>query len=188
MLEEVNRLTRLVDDLLMIARGDSGSIKLKLSEVHVLDLARDTVALLEPLADEKNQRLEVSGSEDAVVQGDPVFLRQALINVVHNAIKYSPEEAVTSIGVEHDGAGGVVISVRDSGPGIAPEHRERIFDRFYRADPGRSRDAGGFGLGLSISQWAVEAHQGRISVVSVEGGGSTFRIQLPLGDCKDEDL
>jgi heavy metal sensor kinase len=188
MLEEVNRLTRLVDDLLMIARGDSGSIKLKLSEVHVLDLARDTVALLEPLADEKNQRLEVSGSEDAVVQGDPVFLRQALINVVHNAIKYSPEEAVTSIGVEHDGAGGVVISVRDAGPGIAPEHRERVFDRFYRADPGRSRDAGGFGLGLAISQWAVEAHHGRISVVSVEGGGSTFRIQLPLGDCKDEDL
>lgn len=186
MLEEVNRLTRLVDDLLMIARGDSGSIRLKLAEIHLMDLARDTVALLEPLAEEKNQKLAVSGSEDAIVRGDPVFLRQALINVVHNAIKYSPEGAVTSIAVEREVGGEVAISVTDGGPGIAPEHRGRIFDRFYRADAGRSRDAGGFGLGLAISQWAVEAHQGKIKVVSGEGGGSTFRIQLPAGLSLDE--
>jgi heavy metal sensor kinase len=179
MLEEVSRLTRLVDDLLMISRGDSGSIRLNFCTVRVLDLVRDTVSLLEPLAEEKHQKLEVTGREDAIVQGDPVFLRQALINVVHNAIKYSPLHATTSINVEREPTDHVAISVHDEGPGIAPEHTLRIFDRFYRADSGRSRDAGGSGLGLAISQWAVEAHKGSITVVSVPCEGSTFRIRLP---------
>jgi signal transduction histidine kinase len=72
------------------------------------------------------------------------------------------------------------VSVRDSGPGIAPEHAQRIFDRFYRVDQGRSRDAGGFGLGLSIAQWAVQAHHGQIRVESAKGEGSTFRITIPV--------
>lgn len=182
MLEEVNRLTRLVDELLLISRGDSGAIHLKYSRVGVLELARETVALLEPLAEEKQQRLVVAGDEQATVQADPVFLRQALINVLHNAIKYSPPGAITSLRVEKENAESLTIAVRDAGPGIAPEHARHIFDRFYRVDQGRSRDAGGFGLGLSIAQWAVEAHQGAISVVSTRGEGSTFRITLPVSD------
>ncbi|MDE3198722.1 MAG: HAMP domain-containing protein [Acidobacteriota bacterium] len=177
MLEEVGRLTRLVNDLLMISRGDAGSIRLNRGEVRVMQMVRDTVALLEPLAEEKSQALEISGGEDAVVRGDAVFLRQALINVVDNAIKYSPAGATTRVRV--DGGERVEVRVTDQGPGIAAEHIPHIFDRFYRADSGRSRDAGGFGLGLAIAAWAIEAHRGSISVSSEPGKGSTFRISLP---------
>jgi heavy metal sensor kinase len=182
MLEEVNRLTRLVNDLLMISRGDAGAIKLNYTPVAVLDLARDTVSLLEPLAEEKDQKLALAGDKGATVQADPVFLRQALINVVHNAIKYSPRHTTTSLCVERVNQHSVAISVTDAGPGIAAEHAARIFDRFYRVDTGRSRDAGGFGLGLAIAQWAVQAHKGTICVSSAPGEGSTFRITIPVDD------
>jgi heavy metal sensor kinase len=179
MLEEVNRLTRLIDELLMISRGDSGAIRLNFSTVGVFNLARETVTLLEPLAEEKKQRLMLTGDAEATIQADPVFLRQALINILHNAIKYSPAGSVTSVQVETKSPQSIVISVTDAGPGIAPEHRARIFDRFYRVDQGRSRAAGGFGLGLSIAQWAVQAHGGTITVSGGCGEGSTFRIALP---------
>ncbi len=179
MLEEVTRLTRLTDDLLMISRGDSGAIRLNCSAVGLLDLARDTVALLEPLAEEKGQQLLVVGDRAASIEADPVLLRQALINVVHNAIKYSPPRAITTLLVEREQADSVVISVQDEGPGIAPEHAGRIFDRFYRVDSGRSRDAGGSGLGLAIVQWVVQAHKGAVGVSNASGGGSVFRITLP---------
>ncbi len=180
MLEEVNRLTRLTDELLMISRGDSGAIRLNYTAVDVFELARETVTLLEPLAEEKQQRLVLTGGPHASIQADPVFLRQALLNVLHNAIKYSPLCATTSLRVENEDAHSVAISVQDAGPGIAPEHASRIFDRFYRVDQGRSREAGGFGLGLAIAQWAVQAHNGSIGLSSVPGQGSTFRIVLPV--------
>jgi heavy metal sensor kinase len=180
MLEEVNRLTRLVDELLMISRGDAGAIRLNYSVIPVFELAQETVTLLEPLAEEKQQRLALTGDQNATIQADPVFLRQALINVLHNAIKYSPAGATTSLRIAKDNPQSVTISVQDAGPGIAPEHATRIFDRFYRVDQGRSRDAGGFGLGLSIAQWAVEAHKGVIAVSSRQGSGSTFSITLPV--------
>lgn len=181
MLEEVGRLTHLVNDLLMISRGDAGSIQLDCSRVPVLDLVRDTVTILEPLALEKDQKLDVSGAGDAAVYGDPMFLRQALINLIHNAIKYSPEKSTTEISVRRAGDS-VMVLIHDSGRGIAPEHLPHIFDRFYRADAGRSRDAGGFGLGLAISQWAVQAHKGTIAVSSTPGNGSTFEIRLPAAE------
>jgi heavy metal sensor kinase len=180
MLEEVTRLTRLVDDLLMISRGDSGAIQLSCSAVGVLNLTRDTVALLEPLAEEKEQRLLLSGDAGAIVQADAVLLRQALVNIVHNAIKYSPKGATIALEVKWEPADSVVVSVRDEGPGIAPEHAARIFDRFYRVDSGRSREAGGSGLGLAIAQWVVQAHQGSVAVHSAPGDGSVFRITLPV--------
>ena len=142
MLEEVNRLTRLVNDLLMISRGDAGAIQLSYAPVPVLELARDTVSLLEPLAEEKEQKLTLTGEEEVTVQADAVFFRQALINVVDNAIKYSPGRTNISLCVERVDPHSVAISVTDAGPGIAPEHAARIFDRFYRVDTGRSRDAG----------------------------------------------
>ena len=180
MLEEVNRLTRLVNDLLMISRGDAGAIHLSYAPVPVLELARDTVSLLEPLAEDKDQKLTVTGDEGLTVQADAVFFRQALINVLHNAIKYSPGRTTISLCVERTDSHSVAISVTDAGPGIAPEHAARIFDRFYRVDTGRSRDAGGFGLGLAIAQWAIQAHKGCISVSSAPGQGSTFQITLPV--------
>jgi len=121
----------------------------------------------------------VLGDQGASIEADPVLLRQALINVVHNAIKYSPRQAITTLRVERQQADSVVISVQDEGPGIAPEHAGRIFDRFYRVDSGRSREAGGSGLGLAIVQWVVQAHKGAIGVSAAPGGGSVFRITLP---------
>ncbi|HEX4134171.1 MAG TPA: ATP-binding protein [Bryobacteraceae bacterium] len=179
MLEEVSRLTRLVDDLLTISRGDAGSIQLRCTPLRMIDLVKDTVSILEPLADEKEQTLAVEGAGEATVDADPIFLRQALLNVIHNAIKYSPRQTKTTIRINREPPGCVTVSVEDAGPGISPEHAPHIFDRFYRADPGRSRDAGGFGLGLAITQWAVEAHKGSIGVTSSPGDGSTFRIVLP---------
>ena len=180
MLEEVNRLTRLTDELLMISRGDSGAIRLNYTAVDVYELARETVALLEPLAEEKEQLLVLTGAPCVTIQADPIFLRQALLNVLHNAIKYSPVHATTSLCVQSEGPHSVAISVHDEGPGIAPEHASRVFDRFYRVDHGRSREAGGFGLGLAIAQWAVQAHNGSIGLSSVPGEGSTFQIILPV--------
>ena len=179
-LEEVNRLTRLVDELLLISRGDSGVIKLNCRAIGIFQLAQETITLLEPLAGEKQQILALTGDEQAKVEGDPVFLRQALINVLDNAIKYSPEGTTISLHVAKETGESVCLSIEDCGPGIAPEHLAHIFDRFYRADPGRSRNGGGFGLGLSIAQWAIHAHHGQIDVSSTLDAGSTFRITLPV--------
>jgi signal transduction histidine kinase len=170
MLEEVNRLTRLVDDLLMIARTDSGAIQLNYSTVDLSLLTRDTVTLLDPLADEKEQKLAFASPGDVPIRGDPAILRQAIINILHNAIKYSPRGSAISVGVGQD----ATVTIEDAGPGIPAEHARRIFDRFYRIDRGRSRQEGGFGLGLSIAKWAVEANGGTIDV-----SGSTFKITLP---------
>jgi len=180
MLEEVNRLTSLVDDLLAISRADAGHIQLRPANVSVVDLVRESAALLEALAEEKGQHLAVEGNGGAVVYGDRLMLRQALVNLIDNAVKHSPAGGRISIRVEARGREEAVVEVEDSGPGIDPEHRSRVFDRFYRVDKARSRDAGGAGLGLSIAKWAVEANGGRIELESKQDKGCTFRIRLPL--------
>ena len=180
MLEEADRLTRLVDMLLTLSRADAGQLRLGQERIELLSLARDVVAHLEDLAEEKEQPIQVEGSEVST-QGDWLVLRQAVVNVVDNAIKYSPSGVPIHIRVGGDSERSW-IAVSDGGPGIAPEHRERIFERFYRVDKARSRDLGGTGLGLSLAQWAVEAHGGRIEVESEVERGSTFRLVLPAAD------
>jgi heavy metal sensor kinase len=179
MLEEVNRLTSLVDNLLTIARADAGRIPLHATIFSAMDLAREAAGLFDVLAEEKGQRITVQGDERINVKGDRVFLRQALVNIIHNALKHSPEGGEISVDVRPEPAGGVRLEVADSGPGIAPEHSERIFDRFYRADDSRSREGGGAGLGLSIAQWAVRVHGGRIQLISEPGAGCIFQMCLP---------
>jgi heavy metal sensor kinase len=179
MLEEVNRLTRLVDSLLTISRADSGAIQLHPSVFRLLDLAREATALFEVLMEEKSQKLALTGDADITVRGDRLFLRQALVNIVHNAVKCSPPGGTIAIDVRQEGAGRVIVEVRDSGPGIAAEHAGKVFDRFYRVDESRSRAEGGAGLGLAIAKWAVEAHGGGIRLRSAPGEGSTFAVWLP---------
>jgi len=179
MLEEVNRLTSLLDNLLTISRADSGHIHLQRATIPLLQLVRDAAAILEVLMEEKGLRLEIDGDESAVVVGDAVSLRQALVNVIHNAVKYSPPGGTISARVTAKADGMATVEVRDHGPGIPPEDQPKIFDRFYRVDKARVRDSGGAGLGLSIAKWAVEAHGGTISVESQPNEGSTFRITLP---------
>ena len=179
MLEEVNRLTALVDSLLTISRADAGRIPLQPTVFSAMDLARESAGLFEVLVEEKGQRITVRGDETARVQGDRVFLRQALVNIIHNAVKYSPVGGEISVGVDREPDGSIRMEVVDSGPGIAPEHSARIFDRFYRVDESRSREAGGSGLGLSIAQWAVREHGGEVRLLAASGQGCTFQICLP---------
>jgi heavy metal sensor kinase len=178
MLEEVNRLTVLVENLLEISRADAGRVLFSPKVLSVGDLVREATGLLEVLVDEKDQRLVVNDQSEMPVAGDRDFLRQALVNVVHNAVKYSPRAGLIEVDIRlHEG--GTAVEVRDSGPGIPEEHLVRVFDRFYRVDGSRSREGGGVGLGLAIAKWAIEAHGGRIVVSSPPGGGATFRIELP---------
>lgn len=178
MLEETNRLTKLVDSLLTMSRADAGRVQLHLSETGLLGLARESASLLEVLAEEKEQRLLVEGDAALSVMADRTILRQALVNLIDNAVKYSPVKGEIHVRVKENGHD-ALIEVEDHGPGIPPEHRSRIFERFYRVDKARTRAAGGSGLGLSIAQWAVTANEGRIDVQTAPGQGSIFRILLP---------
>jgi heavy metal sensor kinase len=185
MLEEVNHLTRLIDSLLTLSRADAGQLKLRPSVFSVFDLAQEAAGLIEILAEEKAQKLILEGDERAAVHGDRIFLRQAIVNILHNAVKYSPVGGTITVQVRRD-AGWVLVQVADTGSGIPPEHQGRVFERFYRVDRARSRDAGGVGLGLPIAKWAVQAHGGDITVNNNPGGGCTFQIQVPLAQGSSE--
>jgi signal transduction histidine kinase len=179
MLEEVNRLTSLVEALLAVARGDGRSFELDRGVIPVSELVREATGLLEVLAEEKNQHLLVAADETAVIAGDRVLLRQALVNLIHNAIKYSPDSSTIQVRAVLQPGGPVVLQVVDNGPGIASEHRDKVFDRFYRVEEGRSRDRGGAGLGLSIAKWAVEVHGGTLALTANSDRGAVFEVQLP---------
>lgn len=178
MLEEAGRLTRLVESLLTIARADAGQIQLARTRIVVLPFVQEVSSLLEVLAEEKGQQLVIEGSETARVQADRAILRQILINLLDNAIKYSPLGGRITVRVLPSNRE-VSIEVADSGPGISAEHRDRVFDRFYRVDEGRSRDAGGTGLGLALAKWGAEAHGGRLELACPPQGGCILRLFLP---------
>jgi heavy metal sensor kinase len=178
MLEETNRLTQLVDSLLTMARADAGRVQLHRSDVNLFQVVSETVGLLEVLAEEKQQDIQIDGNRSITVEADRTILRQALVNVIHNAVKYSPASGGIRIRIR-EAELDAIVEVLDSGPGIPREHRERIFERFYRIDKSRTRVGGGAGLGLSIAQWAVVMHGGKIEVECETGPGAVFRIYLP---------
>lgn len=178
MLEEVTRLTRLVESLLTISRADAGELALQLTVFSPVELVREVVGIIEVLASEREQTVIISGTSTASIRGDRLLLRQALINVLHNAVKYSPAGGRIAISIGSRGSERVLIRVTDSGPGIPLEHREKIFGRFYRVDSGRARDTGGVGLGLSIASWAVHAQGGQIRVEDSDEGAA-FVLELP---------
>lgn len=179
MLEEANRLTQLVDSLLTIARADAGQIQLSRTEFSASDLARECGLLLEVLLEEKKQQLMLETSGNPTVSGDRILLRQALLNIVHNATKYTPPGGSIFIRVCEHTPDEVVIEVEDTGPGVPKQELTNLFDRFYRVEHGRSRDSGGVGLGLAIARWTVETHGGTITAENAEKSGCLFRIVLP---------
>jgi heavy metal sensor kinase len=181
MLEEVNRLTSLVDNLLTISRADAGSLQLELVQIPVMQLAREAAALFEVLVEEKALTLVLSGDGSATIRGDRLFLRQAFMNVLHNAVKYSPVGGTIQVRVQRSGDE-VAVEIEDNGPGVPPEDRTKIFDRFYRVDKARWRESGGAGLGLAITKWVVEAHRGEISLEGGSRQGCLFRVKLPAGE------
>jgi heavy metal sensor kinase len=187
MLEEVDRLTRLVDSLLVLSRADAGQISLNRMRLPLVEVVQEAVSLVEVLAEEKGQQVRVESEPAIAVSADRLILRQALINLLDNAIKYSPAEARVNIRLGKRNPREIVVEVVDQGPGIPSEHRQRVFERFYRVDPARSREQGGAGLGLAIADWAVKAHGGSLELESEEGRGSTFRIVLPTADPADNE-
>jgi heavy metal sensor kinase len=177
MLEEVDRLALMVDRLLMLSRADSGDAKLSIDVVDLGALAGEVAEQLSVLAEEKHQSIKVHCDPVLNWVGDRVVLRQALMNLVDNAIKYSPEGGSIEVHVSQS-PDGVAIDVSDTGPGIPEELQARIFDRFYRVDKARSRGNGGTGLGLAIAKWAVEVNGGHLTIEPSNGAGSRFRISL----------
>jgi heavy metal sensor kinase len=177
MLEETRRLSDLVDSLLLLARADTDAALPSLQEVELEALVHEVRETLLVLAEEKRQLIEVQ-AEKLLVRADRELLRLALLNLVDNAIRYSPKGSSISLRIRRT-ENHAVVEVVDQGPGIASEHQQKIFERFYRVDKARSRASGGTGLGLSITRWAVERQGGRIELESEAGQGSLFRIVMP---------
>jgi heavy metal sensor kinase len=177
-LEEVDRMTGIIEHLLELARVEEGHLALEFREV---DLA---TVVEQALAHEKG-RMGAGGvtiyrpEEDAVIRGDDRLLRMVFIALLDNAFRFSPPDQAVEVRITNDG-GRAVVDVADRGPGIAPSEQQRIFDRFYRSDASRNRSQGGAGLGLSLARSIVEAHGGTVSVDSTLGQGSTFTVALPL--------
>ncbi len=184
MLEEVARLTSMIDTLLTIAHADSGAIELQRSVFQMMGLVQESVGVVGVLAEDKNQTISVVGDNEISVFADRSFLRMAVINLLDNAVKYSPSGSTVRL-ILSDGKDSpnqtkfVQLAIEDEGPGIPADKASRVFDRFYRVDEGRTRDAGGAGLGLAIAKWAVEAHGGTIRVTPRLPNGSIFSIRMP---------
>ncbi|OHE81378.1 MAG: hypothetical protein A3G75_14070 [Verrucomicrobia bacterium RIFCSPLOWO2_12_FULL_64_8] len=177
-LEETDRIRRLLDTLLDVSAAENGVLQLKMEILPVGRLLAEVADLYAMVAEDKSIRLQVAAAPEVVVWADPVRLRQALANLVDNAVKYTPGGGQVWLKAESR-AGSTVIAVRDTGPGIAPDEQERIWRRLYRGDHSRSQR--GLGLGLSVVKALVEAHGGRVSVANGPGGGAVFTVQLPTG-------
>jgi signal transduction histidine kinase len=180
-LQETARMSDLVNGLLTLARADEGRFDLHRTPVEMEPLVRDVYETAGILGEEAGLTLSLTGCENAIVMGDRTRLRQLLLNLVTNAIKYTPRGGQVELSVTRRAPDEIAIAVRDTGIGIAATDLPHVFDRFWRADRARSRasERGGFGLGLSISQWIVQAHGGTIAVQSRLGRGTVFTVVLP---------
>jgi len=176
---EVARMARMVADLLFLAQADAG-LTLKMQRVELDTLLLDVYRQAQVIARERGGNIAIRlGHEDqAVIEGDPDRLRQLLLNLVDNAIKYTPAGGEVKLSLYHE-PGWVQVAVADTGVGIAPEDLPHIFERFYRSDRVRSNKDGGAGLGLAIARWIAEAHGGHLTAESIPGRGSTFTLWLP---------
>ncbi|MGQ9571772.1 MAG: sensor histidine kinase [Dehalococcoidia bacterium] len=175
---ETDGLSTLVSQMLTLARADAGATPFTLTEVALHDLAQDVGRQAQVLADNKGLQLGVRVDGPVLVKGDQVRLRELLLILLDNAIKFTDVGGTVELALKAD-SGKAVLRVNDSGGGIPPDDLPHIFDRFYRADKARSRAEGGAGLGLAIAKWIVEGHRGSIRVDSQAGKGTTFTVELP---------
>ncbi len=180
--DDATRMARMISDLLLLAQADSGGLTIQEEVVEVdtllLDVYRQTQRIAKRIKGEDSLEIKLGGEDQALVLGDRERLRQLLLNLAENAVKYTHNGTITLGLTKSDGW--VQVYIRDTGIGISAENQEHIFDRFYRTDKARSRELmGGSGLGLSIAQWIAEAHGGYIQVDSEPQRGSTFTVWLP---------
>jgi heavy metal sensor kinase len=178
-LEESRRLSRLVEDLLNLARADAGRVRLQVQDFYLNELVTDCCRSAQALAAAKHLKLECRAGADLQFRGDEALLRRLVMNLLDNAIRYTPPGGTVTTALEPNGAS-VRLRVADTGVGIGAEDVGRIFERFYRAGEARSREDGGFGLGLAIVKWIAESHQGSVECRSTPGVGSEFTVTLPL--------
>lgn len=179
MKNEVKRMTGLVGNLLTLARSDSGTVEQVNESFDFQPIAKDTIESVRAMADSKQINLRMEAPETILINGDPQRLTQLLYILLDNAIKYTPNggEAILSLSIKEKD---LFIMMKDTGIGIPREDHSRIFERFYRADKARNRQAGGHGLGLAIAKWIVESHKGTIQVSSEVGKGTMFIIKIPI--------
>jgi signal transduction histidine kinase len=172
-------MQRIVDELLDLSRIESGHWKPRPQNVRIAEVAAEVFARVAAAAAKKGVRLETaSHSGVTTIHADRTALEQILLNLGENALRHTAQGGSITVGTSLADSG-VLLEVRDTGSGISPEHLPRIFERFYRADSGRSREAGGTGLGLAIVKHLVEAHGGSVSANSVVGSGTMIRIFFP---------
>jgi heavy metal sensor kinase len=178
-IEEVDRLTRLIDHVLTLARAESGEIPLRFGAVDLGALAVSLVDQLEPVATARAVQLQCDSVPAVVARGDAGWLERLLINLLDNAIKFTPGGGRVMVHVSRD-RDYARLAVVDTGIGMTPDVSAQVFERFYQADPSRSSSAGGAGLGLSLVKWIVDRHHGHITVDSRPHQGSTFTVKLPM--------
>jgi signal transduction histidine kinase len=182
-LEETERLQTIVSNLLEISRLDEEKILREKVSIDLGNLARCTAEQMRLLAEVKSVELRYVITEGIEVEGDPIYLKQAVVNLLDNAIKYAPAGGWVEIRVL-EVQSGAILEVVDNGPGISSESLPFLFDRFYRADKARSRETGGVGLGLSIVKAICSAHSAKISVSAEKPHGARFHIEMPLRNAK----
>ena len=176
--DEVKKMTKLVSDLLLVARSDNKALKLKPTKFDAAELLGQTARVMQPLAEKKHITVTAENLGKHEIQADEQKIKQLMLILVDNAVKYTPDGGKATVGFEKAPQGRVRFYVQDTGIGIAKEDQEKIFDRFYRVDKARSREMGGNGLGLSIAQEIVALHQGTIRVESEPGQGTRFIVEL----------
>ncbi|MEO8369938.1 MAG: ATP-binding protein [Candidatus Solibacter sp.] len=177
-LDESRRVSRLIDDLLNLARADAGHVVLRTQSFYLNELVAECCRGVQGLAGARGVHLECAAGGDLQFTGDEELLRRLTVNLLENAIRYTPPGGKVSASVRREG-GGVRLVVADTGIGITSGDKLRVFERFYRTSEARSRKDGGFGLGLAIVQWIAESHRGTVECASEVGRGSRFTVTLP---------
>ncbi len=178
-LEEILRMSTIIDNLLTLGKADQGTLDVTFSEVNLKELVEELYEDSMILAEEKEIHVDLEAATPLVIVGDRFRLHQLFLNLVDNAIKYTPEGGTVRLTTARED-GSAVFTVSDTGIGIPKDEQVKIFDRFYRIDKARSREKGGSGLGLSIAKRIAELHRGTIEVTSELGKGSTFTVKLPM--------
>jgi signal transduction histidine kinase len=173
---ESERLGNLVENMLLLARADAGQWPVQKVKVYLDDVLMDAASAARALGTSKNVRIDLDTLDEAAVNGDPTLLRQLFMILLDNAINFTPEGGSVTAMAEKNGKA-CHVTIKDTGVGIPTSALPHVFERFFRADPARSR--GGVGLGLSIARWIVDAHNGRIAVDSAEGRGTTVKVSFP---------
>jgi two-component system, OmpR family, heavy metal sensor histidine kinase CusS len=178
-IEEIDKVARLIDRILTLARAESGQIRLKLEPVDLGTLVASVVEQLLPIAEAHSIDMHGDYAQGVVVNGDTSWLERLLLNLLDNAFKFTKANGRVDVRVNRQGDTGR-IDIQDTGIGLSADDAERVFERFFRADRSRSSATEGAGLGLSLVQWIAEQHHGTVTVKSRLGEGTTFTVTLPL--------